>query len=109
MNLKHPVFAAALVAAVGIAPAAFAADAPAAGKPHMAPMKFDGLDKNKDGNITLDELQAAVAGTPRASRAAQMFKRMDKNGDGKVTKAEFEAWKAMRKARMQNRKAGDNK
>jgi Ca2+-binding EF-hand superfamily protein len=46
-------------------------------------MIFDMMDRNDDGSITADEINAI---------SAKQFKRMDKNGDGALTPDERPRW-----------------
>jgi hypothetical protein len=65
--------------------AAAAAPAPtAAGLDPLAPwqIRFDAMDANRDGRVTLDEARA---------HAEKAFKAMDKDGDGKLSPREFVA------------------
>src|SRR6478672_567640 len=65
---------------------------------------FKGLDLNRDGFVTKDEIATLQArfddrmskASPR--RAAHMFDRMDTNHDGKITQAEVDAARAARLA-----------
>ncbi|MGJ8661042.1 MAG: EF-hand domain-containing protein, partial [Bacteroidota bacterium] len=52
--------------------------------------KFALMDKNGNGEVTLEELKAGKTGLELAKQE-ERFKRMDKNADGKITKAEFMA------------------
>lgn len=54
------------------------------------------MDANKDGAITLAEMEAG---------ALERFKRQDSNNDGQVTKAERDAARAAMKQRWQDRRA----
>jgi Ca2+-binding EF-hand superfamily protein len=59
--------------------------------PRLAP-RFDEIDRNRDGNLSPDELRAR----PRRSGAAEggfaeRFRRADSDGDGALTRAEAEA------------------
>lgn len=54
------------------------------------------MDTNKDGAITLAEMEAG---------AMERFKRQDTNNDGQVTKAERDAAREAMKQRMQERRA----
>lgn len=56
---------------------------------------FAKVDANKDGAITMDEIQA-YHDARRAERLDAMFKAMDANGDGAISRAEFEAAHAER-------------
>lgn len=56
--------------------------------PKMTPeQRFDKIDTNKDGAITLEEIKRAKG--EEAKDADARFKKMDANADGKVTKTEF--------------------
>jgi len=65
---------------------------------------FKGLDVNRDGFVTKDEIASLQArfddrmtkGAPK--RAARMFDRMDSNHDGRVTQAEIDAARTARLA-----------
>ena len=71
-------FAVALTAYAGIAlSTALAADAP----------KFEALDKNADGQLSLDEASAN-------DQLFTAFKTLDKDKDGKLSKQEFAQYKA---------------
>ena len=62
-------------------------------------MRFDAMDKNKDGALDPAEFGVksnAPKDDARAKRRAAAFKAMDADGDGKVTKAEFDAHHAER-------------
>lgn len=61
-----------------------AAPATAAGLDPLAPwqIRFDAMDANRDGRVTLDEARA---------HAEKSFKLMDKDGDGKLSPREFVA------------------
>jgi hypothetical protein len=53
------------------------------GHAHHQGMIFDMMDRNDDGSITADEINAI---------SAKQFKRMDKNGDGALTPDERPRW-----------------
>jgi Ca2+-binding EF-hand superfamily protein len=66
---------------------------------------FDRTDANKDGTLSMEELQASRTAMHRAhrerhaKRLSERFKSADSNGDGALTKAEAEAGKLPRVAR----------
>lgn len=94
-----PMIAALVVAGAVLAPAAFAADPakPEGGQGKHGRMKFEQLDTNKDGAITLAELKAAWANKPRRlAHADKMFGFVDANKDGKLDKTEWDARKGKR-------------
>ncbi len=69
-------------------------------------MRFEKLDKNKDGSITAREFQLFRAAKnhidPGKFVNTYYFDRLDLNGDGKMDRAEFDAMKAdKRKMRQQ--------
>jgi Ca2+-binding EF-hand superfamily protein len=66
----------ALAVALGFSAAALAQDA--------AP-SFDTLDKNRDGNVSLDEASAN-------DKLFVAFRNLDKNQDGNLTREEFAAY-----------------
>ena len=73
---------------LAIAPAA------AAEEPHKAPrpepLRFEKIDANHDGFITLEELRAGVADRPKILEHVEaLFGRLDRNQDGKLDKEEF--------------------
>jgi Ca2+-binding EF-hand superfamily protein len=51
-------------------------------------VSFDGLDKNYDGKITLQEMKSLPA---RRGSPEDMFRMMDKDGNGYITRYEFES------------------
>ncbi|HET7607687.1 MAG TPA: EF-hand domain-containing protein [Gammaproteobacteria bacterium] len=58
-------------------------------------LTFDGLDADKNGSLSQDEIAKFFAGRPAgpngAPNAAEIFGRWDANKDGSVSKAEFDA------------------
>ncbi|GAB5457406.1 MAG: hypothetical protein Hens3KO_04360 [Henriciella sp.] len=61
--------------------------------------KFSSTDLNGDGAITLEEMTAskeARQAERKAARTERAFARLDENGDGSITVAEFEAHDAKR-------------
>ncbi len=59
------------------------------------PPSFSTLDTNKDGSISLDELEAAAPGGASATSNANvqaLFKAMDTNGDGSISQDEKSAF-----------------
>jgi Ca2+-binding EF-hand superfamily protein len=51
-------------------------------------MRFEVMDTNKDGKISLDEWKAAH---PADKNAEAQFKKLDTNADGSLTQDEFQA------------------
>ena len=99
-----------------VAPSAFSADQPGAGKLEAAFKKadadndgtltrgeaksmprvaknFDAIDADKDGTVSLDEIRASMkqAGKAMHDRAVERFKSADKDNDGTLTKDEAKA------------------
>ena len=57
-------------------------------KPKATPQqRFDELDANKDGKVSLDEQKKSL--TKRHDLAEKKFKKIDKNSDGTISKDEF--------------------
>lgn len=56
----------------------------------MVKDKFAMADANKDGSITMEEVNAARAAR-RAQKVEAHFKAMDTNNDGSISRAEFDA------------------
>jgi EF-hand domain pair len=74
---------------VGLAALAGAA---AVGAQGFTPPTFDGLDKDKNGSLSKDEVAAFVGGLRGANgppNADDVFARWDANKDGSVSKEEF--------------------
>jgi hypothetical protein len=62
----------------------------------FTPPTFDGLDKDKNGSLSQEEVAAFVATIPAGGpngppNAATVFGNWDANKDGSVSKAEFDA------------------
>ena len=61
----------------------------------FTPPTFDGLDKDKDGKLSKDEVAAFFAGFSRGGgqgpNVDQIFARWDKDGNGSVSKEEFDS------------------
>jgi hypothetical protein len=86
--MKKTVFALALASAAGWA----LAQAPGG----FTPPTFDGLDTDKNGSLSQEEVAKFVATIPAGGpngppNAAEVFGRWDANKDGSVSKAEFDA------------------
>lgn len=62
--------------------------------------QFDAIDTNKDGKLTLEEVQAAQQQRVRGSRIAESFDKYDTNKDKAI---DFEEYKAYVKDRMASR------
>ena len=61
-------------------------------KPKKTPAeRFQWLDKNKDGGITLEEIKVNPYWKKQPDAAAKMFKNKDKDANGKLSKEEFTA------------------
>lgn len=60
----------------------------------FTPPTFEGLDTNKDGKLSKEEVAAFFAGFTggggQGPNVDQIFARWDKDGDGSVSKEEFE-------------------
>ncbi len=87
-----------LVTVFFIAGMAFAQSQGGQGAPRMGCQeRFDALDTNHDGKLTLEEFMAAPH---HRGKAEQRFKAMDVNGHGYITKEEFCAGKGMGRGGM---------
>ena len=82
MNKTVIAFAFATIAASALA------QAPGGGA--FTPPTFDGLDTDKNGSLSQDEVSKWVTTTGRGN-AGEVFGRWDANKDGSVSKAEFDA------------------
>ncbi len=82
----------------------------AAVQPRMA-QAFDRLDRNRDGRLTADEhprMHAMQRGGVHAGMHARGgMERMDADHDGRISRAEFDAARAQRQTRMQQRRPGE--
>ena len=76
----------------------------AAALPRLA-RHFDAIDANHDGQVTFDELRAAMQ-AKRGELGRKVFAKLDANGDGKVSREEFLAQAAARFDRMDANKDG---
>ena len=100
-----------LVAVFFIAGMAFAQWQGGQGAPRMGCQeRFDALDTNHDGKLTLEEFMAAPH---NGGDAEQKFKAMDVNGHGYITKEEFCSGRGMGRRGMgrgmgQDQGAGTN-
>src|SRR3990167_8304612 len=66
------------------------ADMPRAEGEPMVKEKFAAVDANKDGAVTMEEINAARTAR-HAQRMDDRFKAMDTNSDGSISRAEFDA------------------
>ena len=67
-------------------------------KPKKTPAeRFQWLDKNKDGGVTLEEIKVNPYWKKQPEEAAKMFKNKDKDANGKLSKEEFTAKPAPKK------------
>jgi Ca2+-binding EF-hand superfamily protein len=104
MNLTPRLIVAALVAAIALPGAAFAAKADKK-KDKAATETFASVDKNGDGGITTEEFLASQKDKLGEEAAKARFATLDKNKDGKLTSDEFggaEEKKKRRKKKDQN-------
>ena len=87
--MRKILFGLSLIAAAGYA----LAQPPGGGG--FTPPTFDGIDKDKNGSLSQDEVAAWVATIPAgpngAPNAAEVFGRWDADKNGSVSKAEFDA------------------
>ena len=51
--------------------------------------KFQAIDKNGDGNITMKELKSALADVDNADDIMQMMAEIDTDGSGTINYTEF--------------------
>ncbi|MBL9199376.1 MAG: EF-hand domain-containing protein [Opitutaceae bacterium] len=105
MKSAHRLLVAALIAAIALPGAAFAAKADKK-KNNAATETFASVDKNGDGNITQEEFLATQKDKLGEEAAKTRFATLDKNKDGKLTSDEFgggtEEKKKRRKKKDQN-------
>jgi Ca2+-binding EF-hand superfamily protein len=85
--------------------------APIGEKTRMTPeQRFNKLDSNHDGTLTLDEFKAGRLGQRDPAKAEEVFNRMDKKHNGKVTLDEYTssmgAAKAEIKSKAESRRSG---
>ncbi|BEV11853.1 EF-hand domain-containing protein [Asticcacaulis sp. DW145] len=70
------------------------------------PMRFDALDTNQDGTVSLDEMLASsesdetedTEDTDKTARLTELFSKMDADGDGSVTESEKSTFDEKRRA-----------
>ncbi|MBL9189574.1 MAG: EF-hand domain-containing protein [Opitutaceae bacterium] len=88
MKSTPRILVAALIAAIALPASALAAKAD---KKKNAPATetFASVDKNSDGNITVEEFLATQKDKLGEEAAKTRFATLDKNKDGKLTKDEF--------------------
>lgn len=78
----------------------------AAAQPRLA-QAFERLDRNHDGRITADERRMRH-GMHAGKRGHGGLERLDADHDGRISRAEFDAGRARREARMQQRPARES-
>jgi hypothetical protein len=88
MKTSHRLLVAALAAAIALPVAAFAAKGDKK-KNAAATETFASVDKNGDGNITLEEFLVTQKDKLGEEAAKTRFATLDKNHDGKLAKDEF--------------------
>jgi Ca2+-binding EF-hand superfamily protein len=93
--MKYIVLAGVLLAFAGLA----SAQAGGADRRAEAEARFDQADKNKDGKLSLAEMQDA-----QDQRLAERFAKLDANQDGGVSKDEFRQAHEQQRAERQERK-----
>jgi Ca2+-binding EF-hand superfamily protein len=76
----------------------------AAANPRMA-QAFDRFDRNHDGRLTADERPMHRGGMRGGHRGHGGIERLDADHDGRISRAEFDAGRAQREARIQQRPA----
>jgi Ca2+-binding EF-hand superfamily protein len=74
-----------LVIGLGVSPALAGAGKRAKKSPEQ---RFQKLDTNKDGGLSLEEIKGKGKKDP--AKVEKRFKKLDRNGDGKVTLAELQ-------------------
>ncbi|MES2696178.1 MAG: EF-hand domain-containing protein [Verrucomicrobiota bacterium] len=87
MKLTKNILAAALVGALTLPLATFAAE----GKKKDAGAAFAKADTNSDGSVSEAEFIAAAAGKGKEDSLKKRFASMDKDSNGKLSKEEFAA------------------
>lgn len=90
MKLTKNILAAALVGALALPLASFAAEGKKGGG-KGADEAFAKADTNSDGSVNEAEFIAAAAGKGKEDALKKRFATMDKNSDGKLSKEEFAA------------------
>jgi Ca2+-binding EF-hand superfamily protein len=76
----------------------------AAASPRFA-QAFERLDRNHDGRLTADERPMHRGGMHAGKRGHGGIERFDADHDGRISRAEFDAGRARRETRMQQRPA----
>ncbi len=99
MNLTKRLLVATLAAAIALPVATFAAKGDKKKKDAAPAETFASVDKNGDGEITLEEFLASQKDKLGEEAAKARFATLDKNHDGKLTKDEFGAPDEQKKKR----------
>ena len=80
----------------------------AAANPRFA-QAFERLDRNHDGRLTADERPMHRGGMHAGKRGHGGIERFDADHDGRISRAKFDAGRAQREARMQQRPARESR